>query len=431
MIRKTPAALTLACLILGTRSTPAQDKAKASPEFSAEDRVYVGLTFSPDGTKIAASGEGFVAIWDTDAFKLFKEFKLRGLIDEVLFDPQMRIMIARGKAMDTGIWDVTTWIQAKYQAKPGITEFHTRPLMASFGDAVAAMNNGPTKGAPTWGDARSGSWSADRLLRWAEYPVGSCPASFDPNGTWLALSNGQKGIRLWDMNPYWPRRTEVREYPDFAEGRLEHANALAFHKRYLLLGEENGYITPMALQRWEDLRPASRSGDPSHGPSVTEPDHLAFRRHAGHVTSLSLSPDGHFCVSAGMDENVCTWGIDQLVASTPAKPEWTVSGHYAALSSDGRQLAVAEDKGVRLYDFPGRLPTGWIAAEPKSGRVVRLRFNPTGTALAVISCRCEECVPRKGGDVSLASYKLGHARVHQHGGKLEVWNLSSPGAKPK
>lgn len=62
------------------------------------------------------------------------------------------------------------------------------------------------------------------------------------------------------------------------------------------------------------------------------------------------------------------------------------------------------------------------AADPKTGRVVRLRFNPNGATLASISCVCEDGVPRKGGDVSLASYKPKPKRVHHHGGALQIWN---------
>jgi hypothetical protein len=57
------------------------------------------------------------------------------------------------------------------------------------------------------------------------------------------------------------------------------------------------------------------------------------------------------------------------------------------------------------------------------GRIVRFRINPNGPELAVIYCVCEEYVPRKGDDISVAGYKPKPRRVHHHGGSLQVWSL--------
>jgi hypothetical protein len=144
-----------------------------------------------------------------------------------------------------------------------------------------------------------------------------------------------------------------------------------------------------------------------------------------------MTPDGLTLVSAGLDERVCVWTLDQLVAPASATPEWTVKGHYAALDRDGRLLIVAEEKGIRGYDLERRKELFWIPVEPKTGRLVRLRMNPNGTSLASISCVCEDCVPRKGDDISLASYKPRPRRVHQHGGALQVWSNPAAVMEPR
>lgn len=418
MNRRSVVVLVLGLGILGSSRAGAQDKGKISPKFTSTDRGFVGINFTPDGSSLAVCGEGFAEILDLATLKTSKSFKLRGLIDEVAFDPAMRVMVARGKAVDTMLMDTETWIQVKARVKLPVGTFETRPWLAGLPPAGASVDGPSARLMSNGVQTNSDAWSADRWVRFAENPLGSCPAAFSADGRWLALANGQKGIRLWDMTSYW-RRKDILEFPDFAEGRLEHANALAFHARYLILGEENGYVTPLVLQRWEAQ--AAGTLDPSTGPSVTRRDHDAFRRHSGHVTSVSFSPDGLRCFSAGLDEKVCAWSLDQIVSPNPAKPEWTVPGHYALLAPDGAQLAVAEEKGIRIYDVARRALSGWIPTDPKAGRLVRLRFNPTGSLLASVSCACEDCVPRKGDDVSLASYKNRPRRVHQHGGRLDIW----------
>jgi WD40 repeat protein len=406
MTRVCPLALGLV-LLFGIDGR-AQENPRPAPLYSAADRAYVGINYSPDGTQLAVSGNEFVQVLDGATLRPVESLKFRGLVDEAVFDPKMRVLVVRGKLIDTLLLDTDTWTGMKLRSRRGGPTFSANPGMEPV---PGLTENGPWNG------------SAERWLKFAEYPLGSCPAAWSADGRWLALANGHEGVRICDTASVWTRSREIVEYPDFSEGLLQHANALVFHRRYLFVGEEHGTITPLALHQWEDLATLRPYEAGTFRKSVTRADHDAFRRHHAHITSLSMTPDGLTIVSAGLDEKVCVWTLDELVAPAPATPEWSVAGHYAALDRDGHRLFVAEEKGIRIYDLEHRRELAWIPVEPRTGRLVRLRVNPTGASVASISCACDDCVPRKGDDVSVASYKSRPKRVHQHGGTLQVWSL--------
>lgn len=388
----------LALLLAGLPGL-AQENPAPGPVHSATDRAYVGINYSPDGTQLAVSGSEFVQILDTSRHRPVEHLKFRGLVDEAVFDPKTRALVIRGKLIDTLWLDTDDWSRMK----------------------VSSRRGGPT--IPWRTD--NGAWTVPghRLMAYAEYPLGSCPAAWSADARWLAVANSREGIRICDTAAVWTKPREVVEYPDFSEGLLEHANALLFHPRYLFVGEEHGFITPLALRQWMDLASLKLEEQQTFKRSLTKADHAAYRRHEGHVTSLSMTPDGNTVVSAGQDGKVCVWTLDELVSPTTATPEWTVSGHYAALDREGRLLVVAEKDGIRGYDLERRRERFWWPVEPRTGLVVRLRVNPNGGSVASISCTCEDCVPRKGDDVTLASYKTKPKRVHQHGGALQIWTL--------
>lgn len=393
-------------------------QAQEKPVYSATDRVYVGINYSPDGTELAVSGNEFVDVLDAGKYRVSDHLQFRGLVDEAVFDPKMRTLVIRGKLIDTLFLDTSGWERMKLLVRRGGPTHEASPGL----DSTATLSNGYS--------GPSSTWSAQRWLKFAEYPVGSCPAAWSSDGRWLAVANGHIGVRICDTTTVWTRQHEIVEYPDFSGGLVEHANALLFHRRYLFVGEEHGAITPLPLRQWEDLAGLGAREEPVFKASVIKRDHEAYRRHAGHITSLSMTPDGLTFVSGALDEKVSLWTLDQLVAPAAATPEWTVKGHYAALDREGRLLAVAEDGGIRGYDLERRRELFWIPVDPRTGRVVRLRWNPNGSALAAISCVCEYCVPRKGDDVSLASYKPKPRRVHQHGGALQIWSMPAIGTDP-
>lgn len=373
----------------------AQEKPQAKPLISASDRSYVGINFSPDGKLLVTSGESFIAVFDTGSFKSERELRERGLVDEVVFDPDSRVLLARGSRIDTIILDAARWTPVRVRREGGPPANETALCMYKY-----------------------------KLYTHNE----SCPAAFSTDGRWCALADGHKGFRLWDMRNLWNKPPEVTEFEDYGDDRLEHVNAFVFHERYLLLGEERGYITPLPLRVWEGLKKGEAAGlmlrstgsEPS-APSVSRSDHDSFRRHRGHVTSLSLTPDQTACISAGLDGKVCAWTFDRLIAPGPTAPQWSVPGTYAVLSADGRWLAVAEEKGTRVYEVSTRQTFLWLPSDPREGRIVRLRFDPFHRFLATISCACWECVPQNNKDGVLSGFTPKVKRVHQHGGSLNVW----------
>src|SRR5207248_5857845 len=93
------------------------------------------------------------------------------------------------------------------------------------------------------------------------------------------------------------------------------------------------------------------------------------------VTHLAWSGDGQRVVSAGTNGKVQVW------SAAMRDRTWSIPGHFACFSPDGKQLAVATGRAVTLHDAA----TGSVVQRfdrGHEGPVLCAAFSPDGKLLA-------------------------------------------------
>src|SRR5204863_7845778 len=84
--------------------------------FSASDRDYSTLAFSPDGRTLAAGASGSICLFAVADGKFAEERVLKqdGRVDELLFDNAYRVLVARSRDQDARIWELDSWSPLKF-----------------------------------------------------------------------------------------------------------------------------------------------------------------------------------------------------------------------------------------------------------------------------------------------------------------------------
>jgi WD40 repeat protein len=365
---------------------PAQDGAKKLPPplqevYSAADREYSALAFSPDGRTLAAGASGSVRVFTVDDGKFAEAKVLRqyGRVDELIFDLAHNVLVSRSRDQDALVWELDSWAPVKFAIED----------LAVGGLAIRSASQ----------------------------------QDCDPGTSCLALANRSRGLRLWRLDslrrkPRSVAQADVRSWGGVTLGRV---TSVAWAGSTLLAGDEEGY-----LYRLPDARSAVGKLDEAAvvlGRIVKSPSGgHAFRPHDGEVTAIALADAARRCVTSGMDGKVRLWDLQKIPMTAPArrspafKPEWEIDGQAAEISSDGKLLAVANAEGVGVYLASSGIALSWNPASGRGGRVVRLRFDPDGKHLAGLVCRCSDCAPGNG--VAVVRLKR---RLADHGGALVVW----------
>lgn len=272
----------------------------------------------------------------------------------------------------------------------------------------------------------------------APKPPGRGPAAFTPAGTHLALANQGPGLRLWSMDLATARNPEVpeRNVPTWDDAILDHVTALRFSGSWLLVGQEGGYLC--AFERI--IQDATEAPDPKEAirrrsatGRRTLKDAGVFQPHALDVTSMALTSDQAWLITAGWEGAVKIWKVDDRIlpkaqrppgVPKPPKPAATVKGRFVAWHANRGVLAVAERSGIRLYRFlPGLekplIEEAYAPVDSALGGPVRAHFNRAGDLLAVVCCTCGIC---KGGT---APGQDGNRRAYDHGGRLIVFDAKT------
>ena len=179
---------------------PITDRHPLSQEALSTAESLQAVTFSPDGTLLAAIGEsGTVRIWTTDDWKLKNSVTIgHPLADAVVIAPDNSWFAVNGFGAE--VWDIAS---ARRIKKLGRNQSWVAGLAVnSTGDRIAISNN--RNKVLAW---NTRTWKREKIL--AGQAVRTL--AFSPDGAWLAAAGSAGRIRIWDTGTWTLRKDLVRK----------------------------------------------------------------------------------------------------------------------------------------------------------------------------------------------------------------------------
>ena len=270
------------------------------------DRKQVtDLTFSPDGTRIAAGGDGRIWIYDAESgaqFAMLSGYTER--IRALAFAPNNTLLASGSEDNTLRLWDTAT----------------AREVLTLAGDSnlVQALASSSPDGIPlpSW-DPRT-----ERLLATSnENPGRVRSVAFSPDGATLASGSADGRVRLWEVET-----GAVLTSFSTHDGLVL---ALAFSPNGEVLAS-GGSDTLVRL--WE-----------------LDSQHLIanLRAHTDSINALAFSRNGEILASGGRDRYLQLWDMDakDLISTFPVQ-EGVV--RELTFSPDGEKLICVTREGALL-----------------------------------------------------------------------------------
>jgi WD40 repeat protein len=197
----------LLSLIAAPAASRAQDQPRKVPPplteiYSASDREYSALAFSPDGHTLAAGGSGSVSLFAVADGKVSEEKHLKhyGRVDELLFDNAYKVLVSRTRDQDALIWELESWSSLKFTIED--------QTVGNLAIRSASLKDG------------------------------------DPGTSCLVLANRGRGLRLWRLDKLRRKSHSVAQADVRSWGgvTLGHVTAVAWAGATLLAGDDEGVL---------------------------------------------------------------------------------------------------------------------------------------------------------------------------------------------
>jgi WD40 repeat protein len=279
------------------------------------------VTVSPDGSLVAAGGEGGARLHDAKTGALVRAIGAAGG-HGVSFSPDGRTLTSAGFHMDkrVKIFDVKSGKRA--QSLAGHTEWEAYATALSP-DGKLLASTGVDRQLLIW-DLATGKLR--HQLK--DQPIKVSALAFSPDSATLASGSGDRLVRLWDT----------------ATGRLR--KSLAGH---------GGWVCTIAFSP-DGKTLASASCD--------------WGFHRGH----------DWARPGGNDREECEWRLWDM-ASGKLRRTVTDRGRLlsVAFAPDGKSLACSIDKELRLYDLTRDVPVRVVANH--DAIITSVAFTPDGAAV--------------------------------------------------
>jgi dipeptidyl aminopeptidase/acylaminoacyl peptidase len=307
-----------------------------APESYPRPMPITALAFSPDGSRLVASGYRELTVWSTADGTLTG--RVPGLDDRtfaIAFSPDGALLAAAGG--DPGQLGTVRL----FDARPDGT-FGPPRTVVEASDTVLAAAFSPD-------GATLATAGADRTIRLTRIPSGETIASiedhadwvvdlaFSPDGKRLATASRDKTAKVFDV----AAREAVTTFP----GHNDAVHAVSWSKDGSRVRSGGG---DGRVRSWDPDEEAKQTGQ--------------VEGFEGGVFRLLALPGGDEMAACGPDPVVRLLAPDKVRAKLEGHADWV---HALAVSRDGKILASGDHAGVvRLWSLPGGEPRRDLVAAP-------------------------------------------------------------------
>jgi len=318
------------------------------------DGSAYSVTFSPDGTRLAAVSDQMTAkVWDAQTGELLLTFSGHaGNVYSVAFSPDGGSLATASADGTARLWDAATG-----------EELLT--LRGHQGAVLTALFSPDGKRLVTSSDAdytvrlweiegSAGAPSGTQLAVLEDTnQIGSTPAVFSPDGKRLAVGRGQY-IQIWDVDGLVSGLASQSPLIIPSDGSWAKVLLFSPDGKRLISGTDGGHLTV-----WDAF-----AGSP----------YLELYPIEANIASGAIAPDGKTLFSATIFHDFMSWDI-----STAGNPEWLrVPAAVLALSPDG-ELITSD-----WTQEPARL-SWWKVVDSQAQEVRSFPLDQNGTNYQAIS----------------------------------------------
>jgi RNA polymerase sigma factor (sigma-70 family) len=382
----------------------------------AEADRFFHAAVSGDGALVAANRGGTVFVWDAATGKLLHELNASVIdVAGLTFAADGKTLAAALPNNSVSVYDVATGKSVRTLGKKGLAglfpittggdtvlspdlaylawqsvdvgaqEFGLRVMDLAKGKELPAIKTGvggpsaltfsPDGGLLAWGDLEGNVtvWDVAANKETATLKAGKQAdavraLAFAPDGKTVAVARVDRVVELWDV----AAAKMVRQV-----GEAEAGTAAPVMVLFSALG---GPDTALAFTPDGKTLAVGRGGARVQQYDVATGKEVGSRPagHPGRVAVLGVTTDGKGAVTFSRGDAVRVWdlGTGKELRTVGV----SAGGLCAALSADGKVLAVGHRKGVGLYDAE----TGKLAREVETGAngVIALALSPDGKVVA-------------------------------------------------